>query len=338
MSFDTIDEQTSLVSISLPFARLLPEPGLFTDSDLYHFGFLYAPPLAPGTPPPSPPIVPSRIRTRPPYPQPVLRQASTGYRFYLQVRNDGHLDGLVRTPDEPFDTPRLTLVAGDRLSSWELRVTDADPPGLIVFERPVGWGQYEDLSVWDWRGREYLLTIPSAGHIFLKPVGRDWPVMPTSGVPTSRPPTMRIIGQQGQEWEWTVSDGGIWYLSTPTSTAPTTHLSSFSLWTFDDQIPFTVSITRDGILTVIDADPDTTPHRYEVALVSPAGLTWLLRGQNVNGDVILELGDDMQGQGDEWPIMLAQNGRTAYIADDRYPPPIPGIPRRYGTRRRIPRA
>lgn len=343
MAFETVgDELTSMLGLAVPAHRILPDPNIagMLGDDLPHFAFLYAEPTVVIIPPPPPPVVLVPIhqhQTRPPYPQPVLRHPVSGRSYYLQVKNDGTLDTPVMTGDEPTSIPRVTLVAGDRQTSWQLALSSDIPPQLSVIQRPLITGGFDDLSVWDWRGREYTLRIPeSDGDVLLEPIGRDWNIMPSQGIPLSAPPLTRIAGQVGASWDWTVNDGGVWFLSTPADTQYH-HLKTISLWTFDDTLPFTVSTTSDGILTVIDADPDTTPLRYEFALVSPDGIIWLLRGKNVNGDVILELSDELQkavASADEWTIRLAQNGRSAYIVDDRFPPPLPGVPRRWGPRRR----
>lgn len=56
-----------------------------------------------------------------------------------------------------------------------------------------------------------------------------------------------------------------------------------------------------------------------------------------NGVLYVDSITDLLNARDEWPLVIAQHGNYLYIADSRFPPPIPAVPRRWGQRRRVPR-
>lgn len=279
---------------------------------------------------------------RPSFEQPVLAQAN-GKRWWLQVTNQGTLDTARVTDADLTPIRRLKFVdATTDATAYQLGLSnDAVPVPTLTTLADASLGNHKDLPIWSPNGREWTMQVVN-GVLTVSPLANTWNTMvPVGGLPTSIPgvpyqfPDIAIQDSAGILWQILVTDGGLWEVQNQMD-LPVKSLSHCALWTQDDTIPFQITVNTEGLLTVTDA-PLTTPKLYEIVLVSPSGLFYILQGQNVGGDVILEISNaiqDSMDNRDEWPLMIAQNGRYTYIADDRFPPPIPSMPRRWGQRRR----
>lgn len=279
--------------------------------------------------------------SRPAFEQPVLAQAN-GKRWWLQVTNQGALDTARLTDADLTPIRRLKMIDTNETTAYTLTLSNDAVPVLVVTPlASVALGNHKDLPIWSPNGREWTLQIVN-GVVTLTPLSIAWPTMvPIGGMPSHRPglpyqfPDIAIVDDKNILWRILVTDGGLWEIQNEQD-LPIKHLSHCALWTQGDEQPFQITVNTEGLLTVTDA-PLTTPKLYEIVLISPSGLFYVLQGQDVAGDVILEVSNSIQDamdNRDEWPLMIAQNGRYIYISDDRFPPPIPSMPRRWGQRRR----
>lgn len=282
-------------------------------------------------------------KTYPRFPQPVLPHAD-GSRWYLEVTNAGVLQVGGRTLDQPTPTRELQLVdPTTELTAYRLVLTAASPPTLTTLAlRDSSYGFHKDLPIWSVNGREWMLQVSNTGAVSVSGSSSNWPMVPNFGIPTSTPlpqfqqPQAAIASPHGA-WRLLVSDSGIWELQSDFSQVQ--HLSSAFLWTQDDLMPFQITVTDDGILTVIDAAP-TIPRFYEALLVSPGGTFFTLVGNQTGGDIILSVTStlyDAINVREEWPLVISTHGNYLYCVDDRYPPPLPQMSRRWGQRRRTPK-
>lgn len=281
-------------------------------------------------------------KTYPRFPQPILTHPD-GSRWYLECTNAGVLQIGGRTLDAATPVRDVQLVDSTAVAAYRLVLTGAIPPLLQTLSlREASFGYHKDLPVWSVNGREWTVQVSQAGAIGVAGASSTWPMTPNLGIPTNTPAPqyqqpMAAISGGSSAWKLLVSDSGIWELEQ--QYGPVKTLSSAYLWTQDDTMPFQVTVTEDGILTVIDAQP-TIPRIYETILVSPGGTWFTLVGTSVSGDIILSVTStlyDAINAREEWPLVISQHGNYLYIADERFPPPIPGVGRRWGQRRRQPR-
>lgn len=281
---------------------------------------------------------------RPQFDQPVLAQ-SNGTRWWIQVSNAGILQ-VVSPTDAPLTpTRRICLVDANNVAAFRLGISDDTPPmPTLTPLRDSSMGNHMDLPIWSPNGREWTLGVTQLGEIMIEALSSNWPMLPSMGLPTYTPgsgyqfPFVTLQDGTGTGWQLLVNDSGIWSLQDEDS-QPIRHRSTVRLWTQDDSTPFQVIVDNDGLLTVTDA-PTSIPKLYEAVLCSPGGSFWTLVGDVVAGDVILSITDTLQqalNNRDEWPLVVSQHGNYLYIADDRFPSPVPGMPRRWGSRRRMPR-
>jgi hypothetical protein len=304
------------------------------------FAFLFQA-WAPSAPAPVFPTYPPS-KTYPRFSQPILTHAN-GSRWYLEVTNAGVLQVGGRTLDAATPIRDVQLLDDTAVSAYRLALTAAVPPLLQTIPlREATFGYHKDLPVWSVNGREWTIRVSQAGAISVVGASSNWPMTPNLGIPTNTPaptfqqPMVAISGGRS-EWKLFVSESGIWDLQQQYD--PVKTLSSAYLWTQDDTLPFQVTVTEDGVLTVVDA-PSTIPRIYELILVSPGGTFFTLVGNIVDHDIILSVTStlyDAMNARDEWPLVISQHGNYLYIADDRFPPPLPGVGRRWGQRKRQPR-
>lgn len=281
-------------------------------------------------------------KTYPRFSQPILTHPD-GSRWYLEVTNAGVLQIGGRTLDVATPIREVQLIDSTNVSAYRLSLTGAVPPLIQTSTlRDPSMGYHKDLPVWSVNGREWTIQVSQAGAISVVGASSNWPMTPNLGIPTNTPAPqfqqpLPAISAGVSEWKLFVSDSGIWDIEQQYD--PVKTLSSAFLWTQDDTMPFQVTVTEDGLLTVIDAPP-TIPQIYETVLVSPGGTFFTLIGAVVDHDIILSVTStlyDALNARDEWPLMISQHGNYLYIADERFPPPIPGVGRRWGQRRRQPR-
>ncbi len=271
-----------------------------------------------------------RRTTYPEFPQPILRNPTDGQNYYLEAANDG--SGVVaagRTRDDVTAIPRITLLDTGKLAAYQLQLSGGGPTVGVSGAKPVSMGTYDFLSVWSRNGREWQIHVTAAGALSLSPLSYNW----------DTPTVTHLQDQFGQFWPLSISDGGIYAVTTP-SEANQHNIAGVSaiLATRDNSAAFklTVSVngSGQGIIQVDDGYAVLDAIGYELELVSPRGLAYLIY---VEPTGLVYVDDTPQGLGrDSWPLVLIP-GRKPYvfIVDERFPPPFPGTPtRKWGVRRR----
>ena len=254
----------------------------------------------------------------------ILRSASSGRYYEIRLKNSGLLylvyrpDGL--TPESVTLIKDRCLINAARNAAFVFGVKDTDLANPVITLT-----QHDNIHL----GRAYVL--------FTSPNQREWEVTCTqSGVykikaltidwPRARTPILSDT-VTGRPWTFYASAGGELSLTD----TPTDHRQSCVLKSQDGTAAFQLTVAN-GIVQVSDPLPVSAATFYDVELVSPEGLHWLLRvDQNGVLYVDSEWEDALNRAGDEWPLLLADKRGTMYCVDSRFPPPIPGYapPRAY---------
>lgn len=265
--------------------------------------------------------------TYPRFPQPILVHPVSGQYYYLQIGNMGGLHVGGKTLDPPTNPRRQVLVDAARTVAYEIRLTSVDPPAITVSAAlPGSQGGWEDLFVWSPNGREWAVQVLPTGALQYIALSSDWEKL--------RAP-LSTIAPDGRAWHLTVAEHGVYSADGPHA-APFTDLGhTVRLRSQDDTIAAEITVSNDGILSVSDPIEGHLAPYYEAELLSPHGAKFFL---TMDSQRILYVTDwtAIEHNRDEWPLVVSQNGQYLYVVDDRFPPPIPGIPQ--GRRRqRIPK-
>ena len=261
--------------------------------------------------------------TYPTYPQPILAQASTGKRWYLEITTDGILRAGGTTIDAPTPLPRLKLIDPTGQTAYRIGLDTATPPAitLTVLDAARDAG-YQDLSVWGINGREWNLRVTAAGALTVNACGSDWRTRPTP----------EMLDANGVPWRVTVSDAGISSVEGPVSGTETSQ--PVYLRASDDSVCYELTVNTSGILLVTGPLARTLTDYYEAKLVSPSGIECLL-SVDATGLLFIDPDtlQDLQHL-DEWPLVLQQRTNVLYVVDTRFRAPAAGRPSQYGSRRR----
>jgi hypothetical protein len=270
-----------------------------------------------------------RLKTYPEFPQPILRNPGDGYSYYLEVANDGSsVSAAGRTTDRPTDLPLITLLDTSKLAAYRLELSGGGPSVGVSAAKPVAMGCYDVLSCWSRNGREWQIQVNAAGSLTISPLASTWKTAKVT----------HLEDQNGEFWPLSVSDGGIYAVSTPDSVNQQNRAGvSAILATRDGSAAFKLKVSvnsdGDGIVQVEDGQSLDDALGYELELISPHGLSYLLY---VEPTGIVYVDDTPQGNGrDRWPLMLIPGKKPyVFIIDERFPPPIAGVGRKWGVRRR----
>jgi hypothetical protein len=270
-----------------------------------------------------------RTSTYPEFPQPILRNPSDGRNYYLEVANDGSsVSAAGRTTDAVTDLPRVTLLDAAKLAAYQLQLSGGGPTVGVSAAKHVSMGCYDFLSCWSKNGREWQLQVSAAGALTIAPLSYHW----------DTPKVTHLTDQNGQYWPLSVSDGGIYAVTTPSAENQQGMAGvSAILATRDGSAAFKLKISvdgnGDGIIQVEDGYALTEALGYELELISPRGFSYLLY---VEPSGLVMIDDTPQANGrDSWPLVLIPGRKPfVFIVDERFPPPIAGVNRKWGVRRR----
>lgn len=274
-----------------------------------------------------------RTSTYPEFPQPILRNPSDGRNYYLEVANDGSsVSAAGRTTDAVTDLPRVTLLDAAKLAAYQLQLSGGGPSVGVSAAKPVSMGCYDFLSCWSKNGREWQLQVSAAGALTISPLSYHW----------DTPKVTHLTDQNGQYWPLSVSDGGIYAVTSPSAENQQGMAGvSAILATRDGSAAFKLKISvdgnGDGIIQVEDGYALTEALGYELELISPRGFSYLLY---VEPSGLVMIDDTPQANGrDSWPLVLIPGRKPfVFIVDERFPPPIAGVNRKWGVRRRTMKA
>lgn len=271
-----------------------------------------------------------RTVTYPEFPQPVLRNPTDGRNYYLEVSNDGASVSIGgRTSNAPTDLPRVTLLDIPHASSYQLQLSGGGPSVGLSAAKPVSMGCYDYLSAWSRNGREWQLQVDANGALAISPLSYNW----------DTPKITHLKDQNGGFWPLGVSDGGIYNVSTPDAVNQQNIAGvSAILSTRDGSAAFKLDISVNGqgqgIVQVTDGQSLLDALGYELELISPNGLHYLLY---VEPTGLLYVDDTPQANGrDSWNLVVIPGKKPyVFVIDERFPPPIAGMSRKWGVRRRV---
>lgn len=262
----------------------------------------------------------------PRWPQPILRQASTGKNWYLEVTRTGILQAANTTLDAPWPDQRVTLVSTDRTKAYRFGLDASGPPLITMTEMAAAaFGGYEDLFVFSGSGREWAVQVDNAGALTVKSLSSSWNVQ--------TPPA--LVDPAALLWSLSVADDGIYSVGGPSAVvAGQPSAAAIQVRSEDNNAGFSITVTAGGILNVDPIPLPSCPENYGFQLTAPGGLIYLL---TVDSAGILYIDTSLQDAlnlRDEWTVVFAKNNTIFYVVDERFRPPVGGSPARFGFRRR----
>jgi hypothetical protein len=263
----------------------------------------------------------------PQYPQPIIRQASSGQNWFLEVTAAGVLQATGTTLDAPTVDPRLTLVSTDRTQAYRFGLDASVLPLVTMTAMPTAaFGGYEDLFVFSPNGREWAVQVNNAGALTVRTMGSSWNVQAIA--------SPGLIDPASNVWALSVADPGIYAVDGPQSGAGLNPLGAITVRSEDNTTAWTVTVDANGILSVAQVDLATAPQMFGFVLTAPGGNVYVLTVDSAGILYIDTALQDAINARDEWTVVFAKNNTIFYVVDERFRPPVPGFGGRYGWRSR----
>lgn len=261
--------------------------------------------------------------TYPRYPQPVIRQVSTGKHWYLELSNAGILRVGGTTID--FATPlnRLKLVDPTGSAAYQIGVDSSAIPTVTAtaLTSPKD-AAYQDLSVWSVNGREWNVRVTSAGSLTITAFDAHWPMLEAQqgqaghGIPSSS----QGVFDRGQ-WQFIVNAAGVTSMSGPDYPSPFIPSQERpKLRADDDSCSWELACLPTGVLYVLGPNYVEDARYHEILLQGPNGSRFPM-SVDVNGVLYVDTGMQEIDTANQWPIVMQQRSGILYVVDNRFKAP-----------------
>lgn len=245
----------------------------------------------------------------------LLKSSTSGRIYQLRLKNNGRMylsyqpSGIVDADLTLLKDRCLLNTARSAAFAFGIKDTDlANPLVTLTQVDNIHLGRaYLLLETPD--GREWEVTCTQSGVYQVIALTTDWP----------RAQAPILADAAGIPWRFEVADDGTFQL---TSDPAELHRRNVNLLSQDGVAAFGLSVDTDGVLTVTDL-PTEQASFYDVELLSPSGIRWLLR---IDANGILYTDSEWENAvsnrpDDEWTVLIAERTNQLYVVDARVPPP-----------------
>lgn len=272
--------------------------------------------------------------TYPTYPQPIIRQVSSGLNWYLELTNAGVLRAGGTTTDPTTPLNRLKLVDPTGTTAYQIGLnSDAVPTVTATVLSSPKDATYQDLSVWSVNGREWNVRVTSGGSLTITAIDAHWPMLEAQQGAQGHPIPSSTSGVfDGGVWQFIVDAAGVTSMSGPDYPSPfTASTERPSLRSDDDSCSWELACLPTGILYVLGPNHVEDARYHEILLQGPNGTRFPM-SVDVNGILYVDTGMQEIDTANQWPIVMQQRSGILYVVDNRFKAPTAGS-KGYGRRR-----